>query len=288
MSSYDVSLVRLDLDDALAAELFHRLPGTARYGTRRFPTATQYHELVYVLELTNKSNAARLVALAQRDWHVRGQNGCMFARLAALGAGALRWDTLVVTTPCERIDDETIQTIEERVQERIMDPRVEILSIVFPEIRTACDVVRAVRRLVIDTNFWLERDEVGTGSLRLNLRYPIDQTGTQAWVMGFGPFDFMPKTRQGPYFELSIRTKNKPQEIFHRLNQDRAVAHLADAPLVMSERHWEHRWESTRRRTRMILGGEPDDLSAAKATLALPLSDLSSRLPACLEVELSE
>lgn len=93
--------------------------------------------------------------------------------------------------------------------------------------------------------------------------------------MAFAPFHFAPSTRRGPYLELTIRVKQKPEAIFHRLNQDRDIAHLADVPLEMSPQHWEDRWQSTLRRTRMVLGGEPDEMSAAKATLAVPLSELS-------------
>jgi hypothetical protein len=118
-------------------------------------------------------------------------------------------------------------------------------------------------------SFWLERDELRDGHRRLHLRYKMTPA-IDAWVMAFGPFKELPNTRRSPYFELAIRVKPKPERIFYRLNQDASVAHLADVPLQTTERFWELRWASTLRRTRMILGRRPDDISAAKSTLVVP------------------
>lgn len=130
-------------------------------------------------------------------------------------------------------------------------------------------MVKLIRALVRRGPFWLERDDLADGLHHLFLRYPVD-ANTQAWVMVFAPLDFIPHTRRGPYTELAIRVKPKPEWVFHRSSQEREIAHLADTSLTMSDRHWEHRWWSTRRRTEMILGARPDDISAAKATVTVP------------------
>lgn len=91
-----------------------------------------------------------------------------------------------------------------------------------------------------------------------------------SWVMGFGPYPFLPNTRQAPLTEFVIRTKVKPEAIFHRLNQDRRAAHLADTPLHFGDSVAEQLWQSTYAKARTILGGEPNRLSAAKTTFALP------------------
>lgn len=283
-----LSFVRFRKSDAPVDAVFRALSGEVRYGSRRFPSVHRYYEAVRILECLQAGvGTARLIALAQRDWHVRGQNGCMFARLAALEAENLRWDTIVVEAAPAVIDMRICFDIERCVLDRIQDPQVQVLSIIFPRVSSVADAIRIMRLLSTNTSFWLERDEVAEGFLRLNIRYPVDDSTVQAWVMGFGPFPCIPNTRRGPYYELSLRMKEKPEKIFHRLNQDRNVAHLADAPLIMSERHWEHRWQSTLRRTRMILGGEPDEVSAARATLAVPLSEVSSTLCAWPERILS-
>lgn len=214
------------------------------------------------------ADPSTIYALAQRDWHVRGQTGCMFARIAALQALTLRWDYTVIRD----LSMEYSGAIERYLSGIHSDPRIELASLLFPEVTAAEQAVDIVRNLVAATSFWLERDETRTGAQHLHVRYPVGTPGrtVQAWVMGFAPFKFVPNTRRGPYFELAIRVKEKPDRIFHRLTQDRDVAHLADVPLTMSDRHWEDRWQSTLARTRMILGGEPNEVSAAKSTLVVP------------------
>jgi hypothetical protein len=268
--------VRVSFTEAellLAAE-FMSIDPTRALGLRRFPTAAQYHERVArLLSQHGEQLSAVLPALAQRDWHVRGQTGCMFARLAALSADAPRWEC-IVAAPAANLD---VPRLTSLIDAAIEDARIEVVSVLLPELMTAPDVVAVVRKLVAGGPFWLEVDRVVGDTLRLHLRYPFTASGgpVQSWVMAFGPYTWLPNTRQGPYLELVIRVKGKPDWIFHRLNQDRDVAHLADVPLDMTDRHWEHRWQSTRERTRMILGGEPDEISAAKCTLSVPIGELS-------------
>jgi hypothetical protein len=263
--------------DAEPSARLRTLPGTERYGLRTFPGPTAYHEAVGLLAAhLGAQYRTRLCALAQRDWHVRGQNGCQFARLAAKDAETLRWEHIVATELSDEPGDVFGPQLDDLIGLAVSEPRTQILSLLLPEIGEAGQAVWVIRSLAATTSFWLERDEVTPEGLRLHLRYPVAEGTVQAWVMAFGPFDFLPNTRRGPYFELAIRVKPKPPWLFHRLNQDKDVAHLADAPLNMSLRHWEDRFTSTLRRTRMILGGEPDSISAAKATLVVPTELIGS------------
>jgi hypothetical protein len=256
------------------APAFAALKGNQVYSLRSFPTPGQYWALVAELgRRRNSGDQAALIALAQRDWHVRGQTGCMFARLAARDAGILRWD-YVVSEYAGRSMSGALE-IGAQVDRAAEDTEIQVVSIILPGVRDARTAVSAIRELAASTPFWLAKDTVEQGYLHLHLRYPVGAgTGrpAEAWVMAFAPFHFVPNTRRAPYFELAVRVKEKPVRIFRRLNQDRSVAHLADVELEMPERHWEDRWRSTLRRTRMILGGEPDAISAAKSTLAVPES----------------
>ncbi len=260
-------------DDNLTTR-FSTLPRDVSLGLRRFPALHHYHTQVAALtqEYGSTVQSARLYAHAQRDWHVRGQTGCMFARLAARVADALRWDYVVVT---EDLGDESYYAeLGRAIDSAIADNACQIASLLFPYITRPSEAVHIIYSLTASTSFWLEKDIIQDGQLHLHLRYPISSRQTQAWVMAFAPFSCMPSTRHAPYFELAIRVKEKPESVFHRLNQDRSLAHLADAPLVMSPKHQEDRWQSTLRRTRMILGREPDDVTAAKSTLVIPKSAL--------------
>lgn len=274
MTRQDMTLIRFAPDDRELGRLFHAVRPTVVYGDRSFPSCEQYHQTVAEVVRAGHSRA-RAVAAAQRDWHSRGQNGCQFARLAALDADHLRWDYLVVdSTRPDRVGD--------LFTEHAVVDGTEVLSVLSPDITTAAQAVRFVRDLVASSTFWLERDEPVDGYRVCHLRCPVPgaDRDVQAWVMGFGPFAWMPNTRRGPYFELAVRIREKTPWLFHRLNQDRDLAHLADVPLRMTDLRWEHRWTSTLSRTRRILGKEPDDFSAAKCTLAMPLEDLSDEAAA--------
>ena len=262
--------------DSDQLDSLRKLPVDVQYGLRKFPHPKRYHDWVAAGQPGTAQpafgSAARLAALAQRDWQVRGQNGCQFARLAALGADQLRWDYLVV--PGTDVAGQTGAGIAALVGSAAADPGCEIVSLLFPDVTGCAEAVRISYGLTGQPGFWLERDDIEGARLHLHLRYTLPASPVTAWVMAFAPFDFMPNSRRGPFFELAIRIKPKPAEIFHRLNPDRAVAHLADAPLAMSDRRWEDRWRTTLRRTRMILGQEPDHITAAKSTLAPPLAEL--------------
>jgi len=256
------------------APAFAAMKGTEVYSLRSFPSPGQYWALAAALgHYRNSDDRVTLIALAQRDWHIRGQTGCMFARLAARDANRLRWHYVVSEYVGRSVSGAL--DVDSQVSRAVDDDEVQIVSIILPEVRDALTAVSAIRELAASTSFWLAKDTVDEGCLHLHLRYPIGAgrgKSVEAWVMAFAPFHFVPNTRRAPYFELAIRVKEKPAWNFHRLNQDRSVAHLADVELKMSDRHWEDRWSSTLRRTRMILGGEPDTVSAAKSTLAVPES----------------
>ncbi|GII86197.1 hypothetical protein Ssi03_41870 [Sphaerisporangium siamense] len=245
------------------------LKGAQVFGVRRFPTPADYHAVVEASARRGNMPRGRAAAEAQRDWHVRGQTGCQFARLVARDADSVRWDYIVAdASPSEGCSGGWAK-VSNAVQDAIADRSCQIVSVLLPDVRTGAAAVDAIRGLVAVGPWWLEVDEVTAGHLRLHLRFPIGG-GVQAWVMAFAPLDFLPATRRGPYFELAVRVKPKPEWIFHRLTPDREVAHLADVPLQMSDERWEHRWASTLRRTRMILGREPDEVSAARSTLTVP------------------
>ncbi|MFD3658742.1 hypothetical protein [Streptomyces sp. NPDC058620] len=271
------SLVSVDLSDVSddLRRTFTSIAGSTPYGNRAFPPPEQYWRIVDSQHVTGAADLATLAVLAQLDWHLRGQTGCQFARLAARDASTLRWDHLVILENGHG-GPALYSQLEIWLQAAATDPSVEVLSIMWPNLREPDRVVDLITELTDTTAFWLEEDFIHDGRRHLHLRYPVTD-GVQAWVMAFAPFSFLPNTRRGPFMELAIRIKEKPEWLFHRLNQDRDIAHLADVPMDMSDKYWEDRWRSTLRRTRMILGGEPDYVSAAKATLAVPVPHETDR-----------
>lgn len=86
----EITRVTFSSTDANTAASFRSLRGDVQYGLRKFPATEAYHEAVTALGVwPGTLEIPRLYALAQRDWHIRGQTGCQFARLSAKDADSL-------------------------------------------------------------------------------------------------------------------------------------------------------------------------------------------------------
>lgn len=89
--------IRFTDSDKHARQLLAQMPNTQNYGPHEFPALHQHHDIVRHLGATAGAlGERRLIALAQRSWHIRGQNGCNFARIAAAHAEGLVWEYTVV------------------------------------------------------------------------------------------------------------------------------------------------------------------------------------------------
>jgi len=189
----------------------------------------------------------------QRDWHRQGGNGCVFARLAARRGEAAGWRARVA-------GDVTAD-----LAEALADSECQVLSLLFPGVTTPEALVELCRHPA----FRMERAERVGSLTAVSLRMLVED-GVLAWVMGFGPFDFLPATRQAPVTELVLRTKNKPEWLYEKHSHDRDVAHVADIPLALPEACWDPLWDATHAATRAVLGADPDVFSAARTTFTVP------------------
>lgn len=250
------------------------LPASLRRGSWRFPTRNDYIDYLLGKNFVSDPNDIwqddRLTIAIQRHWHSRGQNGCVFAQVAANGAGQNGWRSIVVKGNIQDVlSPENRATIGSNVALAIRDPECEIVSFLFPQIIEPGDLVLLLRGLIDTPNIVLSDATKRDDMISLALRVVVLEL-VLSWLMGFGPFTFFPTTRQAPITELTIRTKVKPDKLYERLNQDREAAHLADMPLELAEKAWPRLWDSTLKRTRSILGGEPDHFSAARTTFSVP------------------
>ena len=249
----------------MLAPAFQVLRTRQKYGTRSYPTNSDYHTLVATLEAAGHDMAA---VAAQRDWFQRGQTGCLFARMAAL-LDARAWPYLVWNH--REFDALAALQLDAAIDQAAADDDVQMVSLLFPQCRTI-EELRDITLTLEETSFRVDDITIFEKEVVFQVRRPVAD-GVDAWVMGFGPDPAFPETRRAPYFELALRVRKKPDAIYGRLNQDRDVAHLADFPLSMPDKHWDDRWDSTKRRTREILDHEPDLKSAAKSTFSIPLDD---------------
>ena len=216
-----------------------------------------------------------LVLDVQRHWHGRAQHACRFAQLMGKFPGAHGWATLVVSEKDETSwPDEIWDGIRARIQEALADERTQALSIFAPGVLTGPGLVRLLRDLK-DKAGWSMTEarppaypEMLTIGLRLSLP---TEPAVASWAVGFGPFSFLPLTRQAPFTEIAFATKPKPEKPrSHRLSKDRSVAHLADIPINIPDKTFETWWPDTQKGKKIILGGADDSIAKAKVTYAVP------------------
>lgn len=214
-----------------------------------------------------------LVKDVQNLWHRKGNNGCVFSQAVASKAADLGWQQAVFMHRIEDIESPRLaQTIDEVIQNAYADPRVRILSLLFPLVVQDIELVGLINTFVSSAipSIFLAAEEDYGDATTISLRMETIPGQQLAWIMGFGPFTFLPNTRHAPITELVIPAKAKPSSGFHRHSHDMSAAHVADVPTQLPDKIMEHLWDATYVQARHILNGEPDQFSAARTTFSVP------------------
>lgn len=225
--------------------MLHGVPRTLKVDSYTFPTRDDYLACCTVGGQVDELDEDTIVAI-QRDWHRRGQNGCVFAMHAASKLTARQWRYSIHASV------EDVQLIRRSIRAALGDPYNEILSLVFPNIECRADVGELVR-VALAAGFF-QAGELTAGSGLVGLRYRIYDV--ESWVVGFAPLATLPLTRRAPFAELAIRTKPKVRPIHPDLNNEMSQAHLADVELGFDAAVVESLISKSKTRTAKILGGE--------------------------------
>lgn len=247
----------------VGVNMLHGVSRTLEVGGYTFSTRDDYLAYCTVDGQPDELDAETIAAI-QRDWHRRGQNGCIFAMHAARKLTARQWRYDVHASV------EDIELLRRSIRTAIDDPHNEILSLVFPNIECRADVSELVR-VALAVGFF-QAGELTAGSGLVGLRYRI--CDVESWVVGFAPLVTLPLTRRAPFTELAIRTKTKRGPIHPDLNNEMSQAHLADVELGFGAAVVESLISKSKTRTTRILGGESARCKAhgAKAKVTYDLS----------------
>jgi hypothetical protein len=246
--------------------MLHNITRSIQAGGYTFPSREDYLAYYAPQGVISDLDSATVIAI-QRDWHMRGQNGCVFAMHAARKLSLRQWRYEVHDWPEDPL------VIRQSISTAVADPINEILSLLFP----AIDCVHGVNAL---TDVALHAGCYPSASSEsqpkiIALRYPIG--GAESWVVGFAPLSTLPPTRRAPFTELAIRTKAKDWFTHPELNNDLGQAHLADVDLKFTTQIVTCLIHKSKVRTVRILGG-PAARDKAKGAKAKVTYDLSNSL----------
>lgn len=204
-----------------------------------------------------------LVKEEQRRFFKENQSGCAFAAYAAKKPSKYGWRSVVL--------DPDTKLIQSTLCEAIHDNDVQALSLIFPSVTNRDTLIDLVRSCT-DTELIYDEGSVQDGLQFIRLRALVRQE--VSWVTGFGPFDFLPRTRRAPHTEITIRVTERPNYAWHFKPPIDGVIHLADLSMAgLSDRRLKKLWSASFKTTEKILGHKPDDESAAKTTFVIPTLD---------------
>ena len=243
-------------------------------GTKQlsFPRSGDYSEfLCTALGIQKPEELERydaLVAQVQADWHRQGQNGCLFARVLNSDRPSYGWTTTVV--PRSRIADATACVVA-ATNASIQRVDTRIVSFLFPWLTLEEDLVALLNALGGAPGWTVTATTLDAEHTNVAVRLALEEGTVTSWVLGFGPFAVLPRTRRSPFTEIVVLVKPKMKGQ-HRMDNDMTRAHLADVPIsVLGDPEFRGLVERTAAHRLFILGGDKEE-NRAKAKVTVTVS----------------
>ncbi len=260
-----------------------RVRRSRRIGAKRWPFPSRRDYINWarshgrIEQVAEFDRSPQLVAEIQRHWHESGQNGCRFAQLLSKGPAEHGWRVVVVVRGYEKgWLNRVLPDIHQQVARSIRHPATQALSFLFPGITTIADLVQLLVRLDGLEDWAVEEPDEpieidGRMYVPVGVRVLLGHKGVRSWALGFGPFPFLPATRQAPFTELVLATKPKVFPLRDkRLNSNPLLAHLADVSAPVDDEDYGRLWSSTGTNKADILNGQRLDAARARVTFIVP------------------
>lgn len=243
---------------------------------KRFPSRHDYvNSLIDQGLATDDADFQRqqdLVKAVYLDWLKRGQVGCVFAQLFGRLRNRKGLRTEVILTIREQSPGEIASEIEALVNDSLGSAGIDAISVLLPGIRD----VEVLTHLLVSLSA-LEKWEL---ELETPWRNTMVMVGLRRYfsediwaeILGLGPFQFLPPTRQSPITSLELRTSPE-RALKSKTNRSMRAVHLAQLltdDFLTPDQHgvrfkkWTPGWKAR------ILGGARDYRAKAKVTFTLP------------------
>lgn len=217
--------------------------------------------------------------LAERmfSWVKTRQAGCAFASSLVRNKENQYWRTLVTQIPDDR---EGRGYLEEILQASTEDSQIHALMVVLQDVELPADLAKLISSLCRHESWsWCEPRSVaptlgGRERFAIGLRWRRPD-GPLCFVLGFGPFGFLPPTRRAPYCALTVPTC----ETGFRRTDSSDERHLCDMRNdAFTDETWANLSEETRVWRKALIGEHDEKAAKARVTFVLP-EELRAELP---------
>ena len=204
----------------------------------------------------------------QLNFYQSGLSGCKFAEHASQNPEKHNWAHKVF--PGE-MNSKLLRSVETFITKSEKRDDVSTVSLIFPQVATQQELESFISWITKSPRFFLGPDVTVQDFRCVHLRATIGED--TAWVSGFAPLDFLPKTRQTPYTEIVFRIHKRPKYAKSiQPEPPEGTLHVADMEMPgMSKEEFTKKWQESFSSTRNILGHHADELSAAKVTFIIPI-----------------
>ena len=191
----------------------------------------------------------------------RNGSGCAFAAMAARNPTLYEWQAVVLSA-------NDVGSLNDVLGNAVANDEVTTLSVIFPDVDSDARLDELLTKFAGPHVFLHERfDTVNNGCFRFRAKVGAGE----AYISGFGPFDYMPITRQTPHTSIVTRVGPRPDYDWYLKEPEEGLVHVADMDMKgVSDKSLKRMWNNSFIRTAGLLGKKPDEESAAKTTFVIP------------------
>ena len=239
---------------------------------RRWPNRADYEEWYRALGEIEPdvpfAEAYHVHGPIVEDWMARGQTSCRFASVLARRSEEASWHTFTVTS---ELEDADLADILDRVLRESVESS-ELVQILFPGVNSAEELCGLVRNLTQSPGNWYwEEMEGDEDEICVGLRWVLPSKQHVAWIVGFGPFDFLPFTRRAPITTLAVRTSEIKRTKYELSDLGTIPVHLADVDDLLPNQETRNKLtEATVAAKKKYLDGEHVSAARARVTFRIP------------------